>query len=609
MGEKRKRLEKFKRVTLEWCGDAERAVVSTLLFKFLVFNVMWCILTTWRPFSYPELYLNATAATLVLSSPYILLRIKWLQWIVMLVLDTLFVANLMYCRTYYTAIPLDSYGLAGNLSDFMDSVWDSLRWADALYPLSTLACVWWVAAHRLGHHAVKRNLARYGAAVLILLSMTAGCTAGRGGFRKSCENMQRNSGKCLCITPTYTLFGHLYHEMLRRSGEREKQDEWDRRIREWLATRPDYKPLPDSVPCRKSLVVVICESLESWVLERTVDGIEITPRLNELLRESSTLYAPKVLTQAAGGRSIDCQLMLNAGMLPLESGCFSSQYVGNVYHTLTKALKDRYGGRGSVLTVDKYNVWNQGGVAKAFGMDTLVDYYSWNLDVVTGAHKRLADDSFFRQSVEKLSRGELWPENEPAYVQFVTCSGHSPFVLPEKLRRVSFRDIYPERVRDYMVAANYTDFAIGQLMAYLKARPDYGDMLVVITGDHEGLASEREKLCHSEGGRGLVGDKPFTPFIVVNSPVSGRYGQVMGQVDMYTTILNLMRLDDWPWKGMGQSILDSGKPPFAVGTTMDIEGDTTACPPQIIRHILEAREISDLMIRGNWFARHGLRQE
>ena len=56
---------------------------------------------------------------------------------VAVLLDLLFVTNLMYCRTYYSAIPPTSYLLVGNLADFTESVVDSLRWCDLLFPLST----------------------------------------------------------------------------------------------------------------------------------------------------------------------------------------------------------------------------------------------------------------------------------------------------------------------------------------------------------------------------------------------------------------------------------------------------------------------------------------
>ena len=185
----------------------------------------------------------------------------------------------------------------------------------------------------------------------------------------------------------------------------------------------------------------------------------------------------------------------------------------------------------------------------------------------------------------------------------MTYSGHNPFVLPEESKRISFEGDYPQRMKDYMCMANYTDHALGQLVEYLKTRSDYDRTLIVITGDHEGLAADRLPLCQSAGGKGVVSDKPFTPFIVVNSPVALRYEQVMGQVDMYTTLLNLLKLDDYPWKGLGQSILDKRRLPFAVGSRRNVEGDMQGVSPQAREHAEKAYEVSDLMIRFNWLGK------
>ena len=38
-----------------------------------------------------------------------------------------------------------------------------------------------------------------------------------------------------------------------------------------------------------------------------------------------------------------------------------------------------------------------------------------------------------------------------------------------------------------MIMANYTDHGLGILLDYLKSRPDYKDMMIVIIGDHEVL--------------------------------------------------------------------------------------------------------------------------
>ncbi len=89
----------------------------------------------------------------------------------------------------------------------------------------------------------------------------------------------------------------------------------------------------------------------------------------------------------------------------------------------------------------------------------------------------------------------------------------------------------------------------------------------------------------------------FTPFIVLNSPVGGRYDKVMGQIDMYPTLLNLMHLDSYGWKGMGQSVFAPGKPAFAISSmTNRIEGDTVGVDPAVMNNIKEARSISDKII-------------
>lgn len=569
-----------------------------LFFKFIAFNLIWCLQTTFSPFSTVELYVNTLLATLVCLLPYGCFRRNGLQIAVMFLLDALLIVNLMYCRTYNTFVPLESYGLASNLADFTSSVYDSFHWIDAILPLSTLFClIWWLRIKEA--HLSEAPYPAYLLPLGVAFLLSAVPALAKGGFKKAYASLQ-TANYYTCGTPMYTVFGSLLYDALHQ--QETFTPAMKRTILQWQHRQPSYKPLPDSIPGRTNLVIILCESLESWVLERSMEGKEITPYLNRLLREPSTLYAPRVLTQVKGGRSIDGQLLLNAGMLPIENGTYSMCYPDNTYFTLTKALKEKYGARGYLLTVDKKITWNQSVVAEQFGIDTLLSKPCFELDERVGSRKKLGDVSFFRQCVEKLQREEIWKEGEAAYFQCVTYSGHNPFILPRKLQRISFSGSYPQKMKDYMIIANYTDYAISQFIDYLKTRSDYDRTLIVITGDHEGLAADRAPLCASAAGRGVVSDKPFTPFIVVNSPVAMRYDAVMGQVDMYSTILNLMHLDEYRWKGMGQSILDPDKAPFAIGSQMNIEGDTAGVAKEEVERQEQAYTISDWMIKYDFFA-------
>lgn len=565
-----------------------------IFFKFIAFDVIWCLQTTFSPFSTAELYVNSLLATLVCLLPYGCFRKAGLQAAVMFLLDVWLIVNLMYCRTYNTFVPLESYGMVDNLADFTSSVYDSFHWVDIILPLSTVLCLALWKVKEKADCTPERVQTVYWRPLVSVFLLVAGMSLLKGGFKKAYASLQ-SANYYTCGTPMYTLFGSLLYDALQQ--QEVYTPDVAQRIACWQRQQPVYKPLPDSIARRTNLVVILCESLESWVLERRMEGKEITPCLNRLLQEPSTLYAPRVLTQVRGGRSIDGQLLLNAGMLPIQNGTYSMCYPDNTYCTLIKALKEKWGARGYLLTVDKKITWNQSVVAERFGIDTLLSKPCFVLDERVGNRKKLGDISFFRQCVEKLERGEIWPEGEVAFFQCVTYSGHNPFILPEKLQRISFSGSYPEKMKNYMITANYTDYAVSLFIGYLKTRSDYDRTLVVITGDHEGLAADRALLCASAAGKGIVSDKPFTPFIVVNSPVGMRYEAVMGQVDMYSTLLNLMHLDDYRWKGMGQSILDADKKPFAVGSQMNVEGDTTGLPDREIEYWKQAYAISDWMIK------------
>lgn len=554
-----------------------------IFLTFVAFDVIWCMDTTFASFSFFETYATKIIATLALAGVYALTRCRWAQIVVIALLDVLLVANLMYFRTYYSAIPASSYLEAGNLADFKASVTDSLRWADIVLPLITIATAvlkWWAAPL---------------AGFALLLTGVNLC---KGGFHKSLRSVRQSAYLCSADAPIFSVFGCIWYDITDAAEPitPEKQAEIER----WLASQPKHQPADSVTEKRSNLLIVFAESLESWVLEKKVDGKEITPCLNRLLKEKSTLYAPNVLTQVKGGRSIDAQLMICSGLLPLMSGTYSSLYYDNTFYTLQKAMRGLKHSRSYLLTIDKVSTWNQGAVARSFGTDTIISYHDFKMTEAFGTHKRIGDASFFQQCREKIERGEVWKPGESVYMQFVTYSGHAPFKLPDHLRTITFPASIPEKAADYMTTAHYTDKAIGDFVAYLKTLPQYKETIVVIVGDHEGLASYRQELVGNPACRGLVSDKQLTPFIVLNSPVGMRYDKFMGQIDIYPTLLNLMQLDAYRWHGLGQSILDPRKQGVAVGSVMNVEG--TGSDKEVER-LKEAHTVSDYMLRYDWLKR------
>lgn len=570
----------------------------TVLIKFLLFDLIWCGYTTFTPFSCWQTYVTAITMSMALTIPYVLIRKAAAAIPVWVLLDIWFICNLLYFRTYLSAIPLSSYFLAGNLSDFMPSVWASFRWVDLLFPLTTIIGVTAMLTKKLRQKMTIPFSKRVFFSVFLLLCVLLGAAVySRGGFRQEYGQLQFSAHDYASGPALYTLFGTVYYDYL--NGYQPLTESQKQEINDWIAHTPELSPI-DSLATRDNCIVIIVESFESWVLNLSVENQEITPNLNRLLKEPNTLYAPHVYTQVNGGRSIDAQLLFLAGMLPLKTGCYSSNFPTNTYHALPKALKEFKNTRNYLLTVDKTKTWNQGTVAHGFGIDTIISYPDFRMTETFGNRTRLGDRAFFTQCIEKMKNGEIWRPGENAFIQMVTYSGHSPFKMPEELKSVHFSDRIPEMMADYMSVAHYTDEGIGKFIEYLKSRPEYAHTMIVITGDHEGLADNRKDLCATAAGRGIVSDKEFTPFIVLNSPVPMHYTGVMGQVDIYPTMLNLLGLENYSWKGIGRSILDPGKPQVAISPrTYHIEGDTTSVSEYEMRRLRLSPAISDLLIRFN----------
>ena len=570
-----------------------------IFLTFVAFDVIWCMDTTFASFSFFETYATKIIATLALAGVYALTRCRWAQIVVMALLDVLLVANLMYFRTYYSAIPASSYLEAGNLADFKASVTDSLRWADIVLPLITIATAVMAFRYKTTKRQPLTAVLKWWAAPLAGFALLlTGVNLCKGGFHKSLRSVRQSAYLCSADAPIFSVFGCIWYYITDAAEPitPEKQAEIER----WLASQPKHQPADSVTEKRSNLLIVFAESLESWVLEKKVDGKEITPCLNRLLKEKSTLYAPNVLTQVKGGRSIDAQLMICSGLLPLMSGTYSSLYYDNTFYTLQKAMRGLKHSRSYLLTIDKVSTWNQGAVARSFGTDTIISYHDFKMTEAFGTHKRIGDASFFQQCREKIERGEVWKPGESVYMQFVTYSGHAPFKLPDHLRTITLPASIPEKAADYMTTAHYTDKAIGDFVAYLKTLPQYKETIVVIVGDHEGLASYRQELVGNPACRGLVSDKQLTPFIVLNSPVGMRYDKFMGQIDIYPTLLNLMQLDAYRWHGLGQSILDPRKQGVAVGSVMNVEG--TGSDKEVER-LKEAHTVSDYILRYDWLKR------
>src|SRR3712207_9462500 len=81
--------------------------IGCLFLKFLLFDLDWCLNTTFSSFSFPQTYFSKFLLASLLAVPLTFIRTRWYCAIVASLVDILLVVNLMYFRTYFTSIPWD----------------------------------------------------------------------------------------------------------------------------------------------------------------------------------------------------------------------------------------------------------------------------------------------------------------------------------------------------------------------------------------------------------------------------------------------------------------------------------------------------------------------
>ncbi|MDR2683492.1 MAG: LTA synthase family protein, partial [Dysgonamonadaceae bacterium] len=282
----------------------------------------------------------------------------------------------------------------------------------------------------------------------------------------------------------------------------------------------------------KNIILLIVESLETFPLNKTVGNYEITPFFNSLCKDSAVLYIPRVVSQIKDGRSSDAQLMYNAGLLPIKEGAAS--FLDDVkYESLASTLKKERNWK-ECVTIHSFSptMWNQTIFSQQLGYDTTYSKSDFNDDDPIGYWGAVSDASLFNQSLPIITSLE-----QPFLLQLITATSHDPIDIGERKAFDLSKLIADESTAYYLEIINYVDRTIQYLFNSLNKKDLLSNTIIVITGDH---SSRYEEDRSDKNYVKIREDEHFIPLIVYGSGISLRYDDVIGQIDVYPTLLDLL---------------------------------------------------------------------
>jgi phosphoglycerol transferase MdoB-like AlkP superfamily enzyme len=308
----------------------------------------------------------------------------------------------------------------------------------------------------------------------------------------------------------------------------------------------------------KNLIVIQLESLQDFLIGLEVEGREVTPNLNALVRQG--FYFPDFYHMVGQGNTSDAEFVVNTSFYVPPQGAATMRYVDRRLPGLPRLLKRR-GYETMTFHTNTVEFWNRTELYAALGWDRYYDdrFFGTEDAVFFGA----SDDVLYRKTAEELAR--VREEGKPFYAQIVSMTAHHPFTLPKDKVSLELSGKYDGTfVGDYLQAQHYADEALGRFVDDLKARGIWRDSLVVLYGDHVGLPiysldkREQELLAELIGHEYGYADMINVPLVILSDGAlyPKRFdGRIGGQVDILPTIAALM---DIPLQGhihFGQNLL------------------------------------------------------
>lgn len=289
----------------------------------------------------------------------------------------------------------------------------------------------------------------------------------------------------------------------------------------------------------KNLITIQVEALQSFVINKSINGKEITPNLNKLIKKSA--YFNNYFYQTASGGTSDAEFLSTNSLYPTPAGSVTYLYTGNTFNALPEALVNK-GYATAAFHGFRESFWNRNLMYPKYGFQQFHGEKDYNIDEVIGLG--LSDKSFFNQSLQKLDN-----LSKPYYSSFVTLSSHFPYDGAEKYGDFPVGDFEGTLLGNYFKAIHYTDEEIGKFINELEKRGQLEDSVLVIYGDHYGIPKENKNEVakflgvddFDELGWAELGKVP----LLIHFPQDnhkGVYEIYGGQIDLYPTLANIFNL-------------------------------------------------------------------
>lgn len=315
----------------------------------------------------------------------------------------------------------------------------------------------------------------------------------------------------------------------------------------------------------RNVIVIHLESFQQFLIDKKINGQEVTPFLNSLYHGQDTYAFSNFFNQVGQGKTSDAENMLETSTYGLSQGSlFATLGNDNTFQAAPAILKQRAGYTSAVFHGNVASFWNRNNVYKNLGYQYFFDasYFDTSGDKATGYG--LKDKMLFADSIKYLQHLQ-----QPFYVKYLTVTNHFPFDLDDEDKDSNFTttNTGSSTVDNYFVTAHYLDQSLQEFFSYLDKTGLAKKSIIMIYGDHYGISNSENKNLASVLGKNADDWTDFdnvqmqrVPLMFV-IPGSGGHGGIYstygGEIDVLPTLLHLLGISTKRYIQFGTDLFSS----------------------------------------------------
>ncbi|HEU4965695.1 MAG TPA: LTA synthase family protein, partial [Bacilli bacterium] len=491
--------------------------------------------------------------------------------IVNVIVSLLLLGDLLYFRFFKSVLNIPVMMQAGQVEGVADSVFSLFRPGDVLLILDFILLVPYLRwrkrrrnTQQLPKLPIKVKVAGFLTVFLVAL-VTLGLMTQQmvnAAGQKAVTNMYTNTRLLNSVGIlnyhvldfVSTVKGHQYAKEVWTDQTNQEAQE----IRSWMDVHRQATPNKyQGIAKGKNVIIIQLEAMQNFLVNRQVNGQEVTPNMNKLIGES--LYFDNYFPQIGQGNTSDAEFMSLNSLYPTPAGSVYVLAGDKKYQSLPWALKEDAGYQ-STYAFHTYEpvFWNRANAYISEGFDRFFSKDDFPQQDIIGM--AASDAELYDKMLQELKQAP-----QPNMSLAVTLSGHHPYKIPDDKKGLNIPEgAYSEIFTNYLQCQHYADEQLGLFIDKLKREGLLDDTLLVFYGDHFGSGFTDEDLAKFNGLTlplsKLQQKELFTVPLFIRLP-QGQPAGVQhisgGQMDLYPTLINLLGLDKQKLFYMGQDLLNA----------------------------------------------------